>query len=72
MEAQAKFVGIDVSKARLDVGVWPGAESFSTSNDERGIAQLVERVLRLAPRAVVRKRAAAWNPSPQASCWRRS
>jgi transposase len=53
MEAQAKFVGIDVSKARLDVGVWPGAESFSTSNDERGIAQLVERVLRLAPRAVV-------------------
>src|ERR1700732_4698115 len=53
MEAQAKFVGIDVSKARLDVGVWPGAESFSTSNDERGIAQWVERVLRLAPRAVV-------------------
>jgi transposase len=53
MEAQAKFVGIDVSKARLDVGVWPGAERFSTSNDERGIAQLVERVLRLAPQAVV-------------------
>jgi transposase len=53
MEAQAKFVGIDVSKARLDVGVWPGAESFSTGNDERGIAQLVERVLRLAPQAVV-------------------
>src|SRR5260370_19148762 len=53
MEAQAKFVGIDVSKARLDVGVWPGAESFSLSNDERGIAQLVERVRRLAPQAVV-------------------
>jgi transposase len=53
MEAQAKFVGIDVSKARLDVGVWPGAESFSTSNDARGIAQLVERVVRLAPQAVV-------------------
>jgi transposase len=53
MEAQAKFVGIDVSKARLDAGVWPGAESFSLSNDERGIAQLVERVRRLAPQAVV-------------------
>jgi len=53
MEAQAKFVGIDVSKARLDVGVWPGAESFSLSNDERGIAQLVESVRRLAPQAVV-------------------
>jgi transposase len=53
MEAQAKFVGIDVSKARLDVAVWPGAESFSTNNDERGIAQLVARVVRLMPQAVV-------------------
>ena len=53
MEAQIKFVGIDVSKARLDVAVWPGAESFSTDNDERGIAQLVQRVVRLSPQAVV-------------------
>lgn len=53
MEAAAKYVGIDVSKARLDVGVWPGKEPFSTDNDARGIAELVERVVKLAPRAVV-------------------
>jgi transposase len=53
MEVEAKYVGIDVSKARLDVAVWPGAESFSVANDPRGIAELVERVTVLAPKAVV-------------------
>lgn len=53
MEVAAKYVGIDVSKARLDVAVWPGAESFSVANDPRGIAELVERVAALAPEAVV-------------------
>ena len=32
------FVGIDVSKARLDVALRPGDESFSVNNDQRGIA----------------------------------
>jgi transposase len=53
MEAQANYVGIDVSKARLDVGVWPKAESFSTEHNEGGIAALVKRVVELAPQAVV-------------------
>ncbi|HEY6421105.1 MAG TPA: IS110 family transposase [Candidatus Binataceae bacterium] len=60
MEAAAKYVGIDVSKARLDVGVWPGAKSFSTDNDARGIAELVERVVKLAPRAVVLEATGGW------------
>src|SRR5437763_1972932 len=37
------FVGIDVSKAYLDVAVRPSGESWQTSNDAEGIALLVER-----------------------------
>jgi transposase len=39
-----RFVGIDVSKARLDVCVQPGGESFAADNDEAGVAALVERL----------------------------
>ena len=53
MEAEAKYVGIDVSKARLDVAVWPGAHSFSVANDPRGIEELVEQVAALKPQVVV-------------------
>jgi transposase len=37
-------VGIDVSKARLDVHVHPAAEPFVVGNDEAGVAALVERL----------------------------
>ena len=40
-------VGIDVSKARLDVHVHPLGESFAVGNDEAGVAQLVERLGKL-------------------------
>lgn len=40
-------VGIDVSKARLDVHVHPSGESFAVGNDEAGVAALVERLSRL-------------------------
>lgn len=38
------FVGIDVSKASLDVALRPGDESWQTPNDEAGITQLVKRM----------------------------
>jgi len=38
------FVGIDVSKARLDVHVLPSQEAFSFANDADGCARLVERL----------------------------
>jgi len=41
-------VGIDVSKARLDVHVHPSSESFALDNDEAGITVLVTRLSRLA------------------------
>ena len=53
MEAVGQYVGIDVSKARLDVAVWPGARNFSVANDPRGIVELVEQVAALKPQAVV-------------------
>ena len=35
---QGTFIGIDVSKARLDVAFRPGGESFSVTNGSRGIS----------------------------------
>ena len=46
-------VGIDVSKARLDVAVRPSGEQFSVSNDESGRQQLRKRLLKLKPNRVV-------------------
>jgi len=40
-------VGIDVSKARLDVHVHPVGESFAVGNDEAGVAELAGRLGRL-------------------------
>ena len=41
-------VGIDVSKARLDVHVYPSGESFALSNDEAGVEAMVARLGRVA------------------------
>lgn len=41
-------VGIDVSKARLDVHVHPMGESFAVGNDEAGVQALAERLGRLS------------------------
>jgi transposase len=50
---QGTFIGIDVSKARLDVAFRPGGESFSVSNDSRGIARLLKIVKSAEPHCVV-------------------
>ena len=47
------FVGIDVSKERLDVAVRPTGEAWQVSHDSRGINDLVERLGELAPQLVV-------------------
>src|SRR6267378_1960901 len=36
MEVEARYVGIDVSKARLDVAVWPGADGQDRSTRRAG------------------------------------
>lgn len=46
------FVGIDVSKARLDVHVLPGHASFAVTRDGEGIATLAERLAGLHAAAI--------------------
>ena len=48
----APYVGIDVSKDRLDVHVRPGGEAFAVARDGEGLAALVERLKALAPHLV--------------------
>ena len=47
------FIGIDVSKDRLDVAVIPETSTWSVTNDEAGIETLAERLLPLHPVRVV-------------------
>jgi transposase len=45
----AIYVGIDVSKDRLDVHVRPTGETFTVTRDGKGLEELVERLRALAP-----------------------
>jgi len=47
------FVGIDVSKARLDVAVGEKGASWSERNDAEGIGRLTQRLVELQPALVV-------------------
>ena len=47
------FVGIDVSKAHLDVYVRPSGESFRVSHDDAGFVTLIARMRPLTPTVVV-------------------
>ena len=47
------FIGIDVSKATLDIASLPDGESWSVTNDDPGFAELAPRLLVLAPALVV-------------------
>lgn len=47
------FVGIDVSKDRLDVHLRPSGESFSVPHDGAGIADMVERLRASDPALIV-------------------
>ncbi len=48
-----EFVGIDVSKAHLDVSHRPGGEAYRVANDESGIGDLVSRFSERAPTLIV-------------------
>jgi len=53
MTAAEVFVGIDVSKARLDVAVGSAGELWAVDNDARGIAELAGRLRKLGPELIV-------------------
>jgi len=48
-----RFIGIDVSKARVDVHVRPEGSVFYCTTDTDGLAELVRRLTPLRPRLVV-------------------
>ena len=52
MTQTSVFVGIDVSKAQLDIAVRPGGR-FSVANDKPGVTELVERLQAVRPTLVV-------------------
>ena len=41
---EMKAVGIDVSKDRLDVHVWPDGIALAVARDGNGLAELIERL----------------------------
>jgi transposase len=47
------WVGVDVSKQRLDVAVRPLEEAWSMKNDQAGIKALVGKLKKLAPQRIV-------------------
>ncbi len=53
MEGEARFVGIDVSKAQLDVAVRPTGKRWTLSYDQTGIEGLIPQIVDLEPALVL-------------------
>lgn len=53
VESEQVWVGIDVSKARLDVAVRPTGHRWSETNDTEGIGQLIAKLTPLHPTLIV-------------------
>src|SRR5277367_6965649 len=51
-KVERAYVGIDVSKDRLDVHVLPEGETFVVARDGEGLAELVERMGTLGPERI--------------------
>lgn len=47
------FIGIDISKARVDVARRPAGSPFTVPHDETGIATIVQRLRALSPAGIV-------------------
>jgi transposase len=47
------YVGIDVSKARLEACILPAGETFSVANDEVGLQELLSKLAQLNPTLTV-------------------
>ena len=54
------YVGVDVSKERLDVAVRPSGEHQSFTNDEAGIAQMTDSLGRLSPEMILFEATGGW------------
>ena len=66
------FVGIHVSKTRLDVALRPGNKNLSVTNNQSGLAALIKRLRTLQVNRVVLEASGAMQASPLVSWWRRT
>ena len=48
-----RFIGIDVAKATLEIALLPEEETWTVTNDEAGLQELVPRLVALAPILIV-------------------
>jgi transposase len=62
------FVGIDVSKAHLDVAFRPSGADFRVANDPAGLADLVARLTPLSPALVVLEATGGYEMPAVAAC----
>jgi len=53
MKSQDLYIGIDVSKTRLDVAVYPTGESWQAYNGPESIAAVIQKIKALAPQRIV-------------------
>lgn len=53
MNTEHTFVGIDIAKDRLDLDTCPHAQPWHTTNDNQGIAQVIESMHQLQPALIV-------------------
>ena len=53
MEQEPRFVGIDVSKAQVDVAVRPTGQRWVVSYDDSGVQELVSQMVDLDPALVL-------------------
>jgi transposase len=60
MKPSPVFVGIDVSKDKLDVALWPTAECWSIVPDQPSLKALAARLLSLSPALVVLEATGGW------------
>jgi len=49
---EAIYVGVDVSKDRLDVHVLPSGQAFAVARDGKGLNELIERLSSVRPRLI--------------------
>ena len=60
MSSTPVTIGIDVSKAHLEVAARPSGEAWQVANDEAGISHLVEQLTSLSPQLIVLEASGGW------------
>ena len=53
MEENPRYVGIDVSKAQVDVAVRPTGQRWAASYNETGVGELVSQIVDIGPAMVL-------------------